>query len=312
MKAVVITGASTGIGKATALRLSQSGFQVFAGVRKEADAEALQREMKVTPILLEVTNNTQINEAVAKVKASMGDAGLYGLVNNAGIAVAGPLEFLPATEFRNQFEVNVFAQLAVTQAFLPLLRQGLENQGLENQGLENQGLENQGLENQGLENIGSGRMGSGRIVMMSSIAGRFASPLLGPYAASKFALEGLSDTLRRELAPWNLHVSLVEPGRIATPIWDKSLQTADAMAKSLPPEAQALYADSINLMRARAAKGNTQGVPADDVAKAVAHALTAARPKIRYVVGPDAKQATLLLRVLPDRLLDWLARQRQD
>jgi NAD(P)-dependent dehydrogenase (short-subunit alcohol dehydrogenase family) len=302
MKAVVITGASTGIGKATALRLSQSGFQVFAGVRKEADAEALQREMKVTPILLEVTNNTQINEAVAKVKASVGDAGLYGLVNNAGIAVAGPLEFLPATEFRNQFEVNVFAQLAVTQAFLPLLRQGLENQGLENQGLENQGL----------ENIGSGRMGSGRIVMMSSIAGRFASPLLGPYAASKFALEGLSDTLRRELAPWNLHVSLVEPGRIATPIWDKSLQTADAMAKSLPPEAQALYADSINLMRARAAKGNTQGVPADDVAKAVAHALTAARPKIRYVVGPDAKQATLLLRVLPDRLLDWLARQRQD
>jgi NAD(P)-dependent dehydrogenase (short-subunit alcohol dehydrogenase family) len=274
MKAVVITGASTGIGKVTALRLSQAGFAVFAGVRKEADAEALKREMKVTPILLDVTNETHIRDAVTLMQAAVGDAGLYGLVNNAGIAVAGPLEFLQLSDIRRQFEINVFAQLAVTQAFLPLLRQA-----------------------------------TGRIVMMSSIAGRFASPLVGPYCASKFALEGFSDALRRELAPWKLQVSLIEPGRVQTPIWDKSVVAADDVAKTLPAQAQTLYGAAMNKLREGAMTATTRGVAADEVAKAVEHALVSDRPKIRYIVGPDAKQATLLLKLLPDRWLDWLTQR---
>jgi NAD(P)-dependent dehydrogenase (short-subunit alcohol dehydrogenase family) len=274
MKAVVITGASTGIGKATALRLSQAGFTVFAGVRKESDAEALNREMKVTPVLLDVTNNAHIGDAAATIQKAVGNSGLYGLVNNAGIVVAGPLEFLPISELRKQFEVNVFAQLAVTQAFLPLLRQA-----------------------------------SGRIVMMSSIAGKFASPFVGPYAASKFALEGFSDALRRELAPWKVQVSLIEPGRVQTPIWEKSIQVAEDTAKLLPAEAQTFYGAQLNKLREQAVTANSQGVPADEVAKAVEQALVSARAKIRYVVGPDAKQATVLLRLFPDRWMDWLAKR---
>jgi NAD(P)-dependent dehydrogenase (short-subunit alcohol dehydrogenase family) len=277
MKAVVITGASTGIGKTTALRLSQAGFIVFACVRKEADAKTLQQEMNVKTLLLDVTNEAHIQAAVKEVREVVGEAGLWGLVNNAGIVVAGPLEFLPVSEIRKQFEVNVFAQIAVTQAFMPLLRQA-----------------------------------SGRVVMMSSIAGRFASPFLAPYAASKFALEGFSDALRRELSGWNVCVSLIEPGRIATPIWEKSVQVAEDMAKQLPPEAQKLYGKKLDLMRERAKTGTNQGVPADEVAKAVEHALVATRPNIRYVVGPDARLATLLIRFLPDRLVDWVARQRAD
>ena len=277
MKAVVITGASTGIGKTTALRLSQAGFTVFACVRKEADASALQQEMDVKPLLLDVTNESHIQAVVEEVEEVVGEAGLWGLVNNAGIVVAGPLEFLPVAELRKQFEVNVFAQIAVTQAFMPLLRKA-----------------------------------TGRIVMMSSIAGRFASPFLGPYAASKFALEGFSDALRRELKEWKMFVSLVEPGRVVTPIWEKSVHVAEVTSKQLPPQAQTLYGKKLNLMRERAKRGTTQGVSPDEVARAVEHALMATRPKIRYVVGPDAKVATLLIRVLPNRLLDWVGRQRAD
>jgi NAD(P)-dependent dehydrogenase (short-subunit alcohol dehydrogenase family) len=233
--------------------------------------------MKVRTLLLDVTNETQIQAAVKEVESVVGETGLWGLVNNAGIVVAGPLEFLPLAEIRKQFEVNVFAHIAVTQAFMPLLRKA-----------------------------------TGRIIMMGSVAGRFASPFLGPYAASKFALEGFSDALRRELEPWKLHVSLIEPGRIATPIWEKSVQMADDMAKRLPLKAQKLYGAKLDLMRDRATHGTSQGVPADEVAKAVEHALVAERPKIRYVVGPDAKLATVFLKFLPDRLLDSVARQRGD
>lgn len=274
MKAVVITGASTGIGKATALRLSQRGFTVFACVRKEADAAVLQQEMNVKTLILDVTNEVHIQTAVKEVRAFVGETGLWGLVNNAGVVAAGPLEFLPISHLRQQFEVNVFAQIAVTQAFMPLLRQAL-----------------------------------GRIVMMSSIAGRVASPFLGPYAASKFALEGFSDALRRELRDWKMYVSLIEPGRIATPIWEKSLQRADEAAKQLPSEAQKLYGARLDGLRESAKRGTSQGVPADEVAKAVEHALVAARPNIRYVVGSDAKLASLLVRFLPDRLLDWVTRR---
>src|SRR5258708_33287478 len=183
-RSVVATGASTGIGEACALRLDRRGFHVFAGVRREVDGGALKQKAsgRLTPILLDVTDASSIKSAAAAVAASLDEEGLSGLVNNAGIAIAGPLEFLPIDELRRQFEVNVIGQIAVTQAFLPLLRKG-----------------------------------HGRIVNMGSISGRLAFPLLGPYAASKFALRALTTALRMELRPWGIPVSIIEPSGIATP-----------------------------------------------------------------------------------------------
>ncbi len=180
VKTVLITGASTGIGEACALWLQDRGYRVFAGVRKSTDAEALQQKSKghLTPVLLDVADEASIREAVQFVLTQ--EPKLEGLVNNAGIAVAGPLEFVPLQELRRVLEVNVVGQVAVTQAFLPLLREA-----------------------------------RGRVVLMSSISGRVAAPLMGPYAASKFALEAIGDALRRELAPWGIEVSIIEPGNLA-------------------------------------------------------------------------------------------------
>ena len=182
---VVVTGASSGIGEATALRLANAGFAVFAGVRREEDAEAL-RLRGVRPVRLDVRDAAQVAAAAQEVRGALGPAGLVALVNNAGVVVPGPLEFVPLDKLRGQFEVNVIGQVAVIQAFLPLLRET-----------------------------------RGRIVNISSIDGRIATPLLGPYVASKFALEGLSDALRRELRPWGIQITLIEPGAIKTRIWEK-------------------------------------------------------------------------------------------
>ena len=274
--AVVITGASTGIGEACALHLAGLGFRVFAGVRKEADAAALRGKAmgRIAPLSLDVTDPAALGRAAAEVAGAVGDGGLAGLVNNAGIAVAAPLEFLPLDEFRRQLEVNVTGQLAATQAFLPLLRRG-----------------------------------RGRIVNMSSIAGRIAGPMIGPYHASKFALEALSDALRLELRPWGLHVAVIEPGTIATPIWAKSGAAAEALLAALPARAHELYGPQIAAMRARAARAEGSGIPPRRVAEAVAHALTARRPKTRYLVGTDARIGALVAR-LPDRLRDRLLLRR--
>jgi NAD(P)-dependent dehydrogenase (short-subunit alcohol dehydrogenase family) len=192
-----------------------------------------------------------------------------GLVNNAGIAVGGPLEFLPLDDLRQQLEVNVVGPVAMAQAFLPLLRRG-----------------------------------GGRIVQMGSVSGLFASPFLGPYSASKFALEALSDALRVELRPWGIHVSIIEPGVIATPIWRKSLAAADEALAEMPPALEELYGQTLGAVR-REVQG-LRGVPAARVADAVVHALTAARPRARYhVIGPSAR-VRLALAYLPSRLRDWL------
>src|SRR3972149_6942761 len=198
--AVVVTGASTGIGRACVQRLDTMGFRVFGGVRREVDGESLKSETsdRVTPILIDVTDSVSIASAAEVVAAAVGEAGLAGLVNNAGIPVPGPLEFLPLEDIRRQLEVNVIDQIAVTQAFLPLLRKG-----------------------------------RGRIVNVGSIAGKFATPFLGPYTASKHAMEGLSDALRQELRPWGIHVALVEPGSIATPIWQKGQANANEIEQRL-------------------------------------------------------------------------------
>ena len=273
-RAVVITGASTGIGAACVQRLAQAGFHVFAGVRKAADGVALQQQATgpITPLLLDVTDAEQIAAAQTIVTQLVGVQGLVGLVNNAGIAVGGPLEFLPMNELRRQMEINVYGALAVTQAFLPLLR-----------------------------------LASGRIVNMSSIAGLAASPFLGPYAASKYALEALSDALRLEVRPWGIAVVLVEPGMIATPIWQKGLAFADALEAQLPSQAHAYYGPIFPFLRAMLAR--SRGTPPDVVAKVVEQALTAKQPKARYVVGNDARLRMWIER-LPTRWRDALIASR--
>lgn len=266
--AVVITGASTGIGKASALWLDKMGFKVFAGVRKEADGEALHKEgsERLTPLMIDVTDEASITAAVERVRQVLGDRGLVGLVNNAGIGGGGPLEFVPLEDLRYQFEVNVIGQVAVIQAFMPLLRQE-----------------------------------RGRIVNMSSIGGRSSLPFFGSYTASKFALEALSDALRVELRPWGMHVALIEPGEIATPIWQKALETANKLINKLPPQALELYGPALQMMRQ--VLTNRVGISPDEVAKAVAHALTAKRPKIRYLIGRDA-QIRMIIERLPNSIRD--------
>ena len=197
---VLITGASTGIGAACAIRLAAAGMHVYAGVREDAAGAALraQNAALITPLHIDVTDADSIAAAVAALDAQLGDAGLNGLINNAGIAIGGPLEVLPMKEIRRQFDVNVFGALAVTQAFLPQLRRA-----------------------------------RGRIVNMGSIAGRIALPFLGPYCMSKSALRAMTHALRLEVDAWGIDVALVEPGAIATPIWKKSNAAADVMQATL-------------------------------------------------------------------------------
>lgn len=275
--AVVITGASTGIGKTTALHLDSLGFRVFAGVRKDRDGEHLKRESsgRITPLRIDVTDASTITSAAGTVTNIVDGAGLAGLVNNAGIAVAGPLEFLPLDEIRQQFEVNVFGQLAVTQAFLPLLRKA-----------------------------------RGRIVNMGSISGRVSYPFIAPYSASKFALESFTDALRVELMPWGISVSIIEPGNIATPIWEKSIAASDDLQSGLPQAAKELYRPMVTSVRQAAERSGKNAIPAIVVARAVAHALTARRPKTRYLVGRDARIQLILRKLLPDRVMDRITAWR--
>jgi len=265
---VLVTGASKGIGEACALRLARRGWRVFAGHRDAADGERL-AGLGLVPVPLDITDSDAVAAAARTIEDATGGGGLHGVVNNAGIAVAGPLEFLPVDALRRQLEVNVIGQVAVTQALLPALRRA-----------------------------------RGRIVFIGSISGRSALPFTGAYAASKYALEAVTDALRIELMPWGLRVAIVEPGVIATPIWETSLGLGEALLSSMPPEAMVHYGASMPGLRKRAQRGK-EGRDPDDVARAVEHALTARRPKLRYVVGTDARIRLALLR-LPTRLRDRL------
>jgi len=267
-RSVLVTGASTGIGRATAELLHERGFRVFAGVRKQEDAESL-RAAGILPLILDVTDEKHIAAAARAIADDGG--GLYGLVNNAGIASAAPLEFVPVDDLRHQLEVNVVGQVAVTQAVLPLLRAA-----------------------------------NGRIVNITSIGGLIAGQMLGPYNASKFALEAVTHVLRQELAPWGIEVVAIEPGVIATPIWSTSAASADRMLAPRLAEVTALYGAQIEAAQKMAANGTKHGIPPLEVAKAVEKALTASRPKTRYPVGTDAKIGAALLARLPDRTRDRL------
>jgi len=265
---ILVTGASTGIGRACALRFAELGYRVLAGVRKVSDGEALRTESagRIEPVLLDVTSA----ESIANTLAAVGDQPLAGLINNAGIATVGPLELVPVEAWRKQFEVNVIGLVAVTQACIPLLRRG-----------------------------------PGRIVNIGSIAGRSALPGSGAYDSTKFAVEAISDALRMELHPWRISVSLIEPGDIATPIWEKCLRTADDLNRQVAPERYALYSRLMTKARQEAQQAARKALPVSAVVKVVEKAMTARKPKARYVVGRDAWM-WLLLNWLPDRWRDWL------
>jgi NAD(P)-dependent dehydrogenase (short-subunit alcohol dehydrogenase family) len=266
--AVLVTGASSGIGEATVLHLRELGFDPIAAVRKDEDAERLEgRGVRTTRI--DVTDADQI----AAARDELGDRPLAGLVNNAGIAVAAPLEFLPIDRLRQQLEINLIGQVAVTQAFLPALRRA-----------------------------------RGRIVNVSSIGGRVAIPLGSPYNASKFGLEGLSDSLRRELRPQGIDVIVIEPGGVKTPIWKKGNELADEMLEGeMPADAQQLYGRMIDRLRAETVKiEQERGMEPREVAEAIGTALTATRPRTRYLVGRDAKIRAAMATILPDRVMDRL------
>lgn len=274
MPSVVVTGASTGIGRAIALHLDARATRVFAGVRRSEDGERLRADAsdRLEPLILDVTDRAGIEAAASRVEQAVGEAGLAGLVNNAGVAVGAVLEFLEPDDLRRQFEVNVVGVAAVTRSFLPLLRRAC-----------------------------------GRIVNISSMGGYMAGPFVGPYIASKHAIEGLSDSLRRELRPWGIQVALIEPGSIATPIWEKGRVEGKRMRADLPPRGETLYRPLLDKMDAYVERTAARGIPPEAVARAVERALTASRPRARYRVGADAELTYWLTRLLPDRVMDALS-----
>ena len=272
--AVVVTGASSGIGRATALRLDELGYTVFPGVRKDKDAKSLSEagSERITPITLEVTKARSISAARQKVQRAVGKDGLVGLVNNAGIANAGPIEHLPVAEFEKVIDVNLTGQYAVTQEFLPLIRRA-----------------------------------TGTIVFITSIGGLIATPFMSPYHAAKFGLEGVADSLRREVKPWGINVVVVEPGSIATPIWGKGSDAFDGI--KFPPEAKRLYGKQIEAMKKALIDTGDRGIPPEKVANVISKAIGKSRPKTRYLVGTDAKMMKRAKGVVGDRNFDKLMRR---
>ncbi len=274
--AVLISGSSTGIGRACALRLDGAGFRVFAGVRNRGDAESLEAEGsdRLEPVILDVTDEGTIEATRARIDQVTGGR-LAGLVNNAGIARGGPVEALSIDDLRRQLEVNLIGQVAVTQSMLPMARAA-----------------------------------RGRVVFISSIGGKVALPYLSPYAASKHAIEAVGDSLRREMMSFGVEVSLVEPGAVATPIWEKGSDQAAELRERATPEQVELYGSVMDRFEKLFVEAGNSGVPAGRVADAVEHALTANKPKTRYLIGRQAKIRAAIARYMPDRFLDrGIARQ---
>lgn len=270
---MVVTGASSGIGRACALDLARRGFAVHATVRREEDARALERDAQgseLRPHLLDITDEAAVHATADTVAAATGAMGLWGLVNNAGLALPGPVELLPIDQLRRQFEVNVIGQVTVTQAFLPLIRRA-----------------------------------RGRIVNIGSVSGRVAAPFVGAYAASKHALRALNDSLRVEVRPFGVSVSLIEPAPIATAIWERSAETSEAIRAGAPDELRALYGGVLDAMPDISRAFGAHAVPPEAVCRAIRHALTARRPRRRYCVGRHWL-ALWLADQVPAGVKDWL------
>jgi NAD(P)-dependent dehydrogenase (short-subunit alcohol dehydrogenase family) len=274
--AALVTGASSGIGRATALELARSGFTVFAGVRKAADGEAVQSEAhgELEPLLIDVTDADQIGAAAEKIRERTRGAGLTALVNNAGSAHSGPLEFVDLDDLRLQLDVNLVGQVAVTQAMLPMLRAN-----------------------------------KGRIVNITSIGGLVSTPFFGPYCASKFGLEAVSDCLRSELKPWGIEVIAIEPGSIATDIWDRGVANAEDARARMPEEVERLYGEALDTMARVGTETGERGIPPQEVARVIHKALTVKRPRARYLVGRDAVGMKTASSLLPDKVWDALVRR---
>jgi NAD(P)-dependent dehydrogenase (short-subunit alcohol dehydrogenase family) len=270
-RAVVVTGASTGIGRSTVVELVGAGFQVFGTVRREADAESLRQQFPelVTPLFMDLLDEDSVRAAGEVVNAA---GPLFGLVNNAGAALPGPLEIIPIEVFRRQIEINLTAQLLVTQVMLPALHRSADE------------------------------VGDARIIMIGSISGRLSGPMLGGYGAAKHGLAGLSSSLRAELAPFKIKVLLIEPGAIATPIWDRGRAAADHM-QSQNPDISARYSDQIQAAAKMADRLAGSGLDASVAAKVILEALQDDNPPPRQVVGREAKVIAALARLLPYRVL---------
>lgn len=276
MRSVVVTGASTGIGWAIAKLLIGRGYRVFGSVRKQVDADRLRDELGAgfAPLLFDVTDEAAVLAAARTVREALGGETLAGLVNNAGIAVAGPVLELAADDFRRQMDVNVIGPVLATQAFGPLLGADPSLKG-----------------------------SKGRIVMISSVAGKNGNPLLAPYSTSKHAIEGLSESLRRELMLFGIDVVIVAPGAVKTPIWSKAEQVDLSVYKNSP------YLPALNKVMAVMMELGAKGLPAERIAEIVLEALTAASPKVRYQITPDPMRH-LIAAVLPKRTLDRIIAKR--
>lgn len=269
-RSILITGASTGIGAGCAVGLAKRGYRVFAGVRRAEDGERLvgQSGSGLVPVLLDVTRSETIDAVRKQLDESLGDEGLFGLFNNAGVSVAGPIEYLPLDDLRWQLEVNVVGQVAVTQAFLPMLRKA-----------------------------------RGRIITTGSVGGFVSSPFLAAYNMSKYAMEAFTDALRIELKPQGIEVILLEPAAIATEIWDKGTAASEPYTKNPPPGFVELYGEFLGGIQKFAAEGKERGHPPQVVLDAVIDALESKKPKTRYIMGEGAGLRRVLRR-LPDRLRD--------
>lgn len=277
-RTVLITGASTGLGRETALHLAERGFRVLGAVRKTEDGDRLVADCpsgRAEYVVLDVTDEASIAAAAREVAGKVGGGGLWGLVNNAGICISAPLEVVSADLLRRQLEVNVVGQLAVTQAFLPLLRTA-----------------------------------RGRLVNVTSGLGTVAIPYLGPYSAAQFAKEGMSDALRRELAPMGVSVSVVSPGAIWTPIWAKIAQDGQDALSAAPAAVADLYrATFLRFLHFNEQSAKASKTKPVEVAAAIENALTSVKPKTRYRIGTDVRRGAFLARVLPDTKVDSMFRQ---
>lgn len=278
-RGVLVTGASTGIGEATAVHLEGLGFRVFAGHRKPEDGERLREQAGpgLEPVRIDVTDSGEIAAAAERIGellggGAAGEASLYGLVNNAGIPVPGAVELLSLEDLRRQLEVNLIGAVAVTQAFLPMLRAG-----------------------------------RGRIINVTSVGGRVATPYMSAYHASKFALEAVGDSLRRELIPQGVDVIAIEPGSISTPIWSKGQEHGASV--ELPATLEGIYADEFEVALKASVEADRRGLAPEVAGEAIAGALTARRPKARYVVGRDARGMIAAQSLLPTRVFDRLMRR---
>ncbi len=273
-RSVLVTGASSGIGWATSLELSRKGWRVFAAVRKEEDAARLREASsgRIEPVLMDIADYESVRRGAAEVEETLGVAGLDALFNNAGISVQGPMEIVPIEMFEQQVRVNVFGNLFVSQAFLPLIRRA-----------------------------------RGRIVFMSSESGRVTIPLVGPYSASKFALEAVANALRVELRPAGVNVSLVEAATVKTPMWEKIDATSERFLSGLSHASRALYSDELNTLAVVPARQAQMGIPMEKVVRVIERALTEPGPKARYVIGWEAWFFILSYAILPTRLMDRIS-----